>query len=142
MELQLLNCLDNDNVIGKTYTVIDTLDIKLKSNVNIQSPTLILTKKPTINYDEVNYAKLLERFYFVTSFQQGKTNFITLNLKEDVLETFKDDILNGTAIITRSQKPTYDTDGLTSDSRTETDLFNSDTTLEDVESYILNTIGG
>ena len=94
MELILYHTYDSQNTINKDLTLITTKNINLKQSTNLYQTFLILKNDNTIDYSKVNYAKMLSKFYFVSYETIANNNFVRLNLKEDVLETYKDDILN------------------------------------------------
>ena len=78
MELNLYVVNDSDNVINKELTNKTTINISLKRDVDISSPSLILLDGEGINYSDFNYAEISElgRFYLgstaVILFEQDK----------------------------------------------------------------------
>lgn len=85
---------------GATYTDINC---KLKNDTSEHDPILILNSS-TFNY---NYAYISDwgKYYFVTDVVSVANNLIEYHLSEDVLATFKPDILNTEARVV------YSTDG-------------------------------
>lgn len=142
MELDLYSTKDGNNTIGKSLTLLKKININLKNRDDITSLDLILDRS---NFPEhCNYAKisLLNRYYFVTDIQQTNYNFVRVHLDSDVLETNKGVILSAMATITGKSKPSYISNSLPVDSRTEQEKFESDKTLPDKSSYVIVTIGG
>lgn len=92
MKLELYSTQDSFNTINKDLTLIKEIEIRLKANIDLYNPSLIMTKQNF--YNNVNYAKLLDRCYFVEIQNHPNNNFILLNLHEDVLQTYANDILN------------------------------------------------
>lgn len=92
MKLELYSTHDSFNTINKDLTLIKEIEIRLKANIDLYNPSLIMTKQNF--YNNVNYAKLLDRYYFVEIQSHPNNNFILLNLHEDVLQTYAKDILN------------------------------------------------
>lgn len=92
MKLELYSTHDSYNTINKELSLIKEIDIRLKANIDLYNPSLIMTKQDF--YNNVNYAKLLDRCYFVEIQNHPNNNFILLNLHEDVLQTYAKDILN------------------------------------------------
>ena len=92
MKLELYSTHDSFNTINKDLTLIKEIEIRLKANIDLYNPSLIMTKQNF--YNNVNYAKLLDRYYFVEIQNHPNNNFILLNLHEDVLQTYAKDILN------------------------------------------------
>jgi len=99
MKLELYSTHDSFNTINKDLTLIKEIEIRLKANIDLYNPSLIMTKQDF--YENVNYAKLLDRYYFVEIQNHPSNNFIILNLHEDVLQTYANDILNTSQDIVR-----------------------------------------
>lgn len=145
MELKLYHTLDNENVINKTLTLIHTMKIKLKDTVSITNPILILSEVPGVNYFRCNYCYLSEfnRYYFIRDIELMSTKNYKLQLEVDVLESFKEDILNSDAQIKRTIR-TGDFVYINNiiDVRKEIDIFESANTLIKQKDIVLSTIGG
>ena len=90
---------DSYNTINKDLSLIKEIEIRLKANIDLYNPSLIMTKQEF--YNNVNYAKLLDRYYFVEIQNHPNNNFILLNLHEDVLQTYANDILNSSQDIVK-----------------------------------------
>ena len=136
MDLILYKTTDSSNVIGKTLTDQLEININLKRSEDQEKPRLLL-KNDGNKYTGYNYAyiDLFKRYYFVESINNnGK--IIELQLETDVLETYKDDILNAKASIT-----SYYPDNTVTDVRKRKDVYTSDVTLPDDETMILVTTG-
>lgn len=99
MKLELYSTHDSYNTINKELSLIKEIEIRLKANIDLYNPSLIMTKQDF--YNNVNYAKLLDRCYFVEIQNHPNNNFILLNLHEDVLQTYANDILNSNQDIIR-----------------------------------------
>lgn len=141
MKLYLYNNKSSDNTINKKIDLIDTLDIHLSNNENILAPTLLLTRKQNINYDLVNYAKMLDRFYFVDTRNYKNNKFIILNCGEDTLETYKEDILNSSQdIIAKSKAGNVKQKNVSYETITKT--FNSDTKIDTSTNSIIMVTSG
>lgn len=91
MELQLYKSNSSFNTINKNLTLLDTLKIHLKQNANLLSTQIIIHNNDKLK--ELNYAKMLDRYYFVQVQTLNNNKFLLLNLDEDVLETYKKEIL-------------------------------------------------
>ena len=106
MELNLYVVNDSDNVINKNLTNKVTINISLKRDVDISSPSLILLDGEGIDYSDFNYAEISElgRFYFVNNVQRLNHKMIQVDLVCDVLETYKADVLASTARFNRAIK--------------------------------------
>lgn len=91
MELQLYKSNSSFNTINKNLTLLDTLKIHLKQNANLLNTQIIIHNNDKLN--NLNYAKMLDRYYFVQVQTLNNNKFLLLNLDEDVLETYKKEIL-------------------------------------------------
>ena len=141
MKLELLHTDNEPNFIPKDFKVIDTLDISLKRTQGILNPIILIKRKEAIDYEQVNYARLQDtRFYFVSDLDTGNKDIITLRLKEDVLETYKDDILNSSFdIIEKGQ--TNNIQDVPVSKEVETVTYKSPTVLPKTSSVIMVTVG-
>lgn len=99
MKLDLYSTHDSYNTINKELSLIKEIEIRLKANIDLYNPSLIMTKQDF--YNNVNYAKLLDRYYFVEIHNHPNNNFILLNLHEDVLQTYANVILNSSQDIVK-----------------------------------------
>lgn len=145
MELRLYNTLDSDNVINKTLTRIYTMNIKIKDTISITNPILILSKVDKLNYFECNYCFLsgLNRYYFIREIEVLNNNNYRFILECDVLESFKNDILNSYAEYKRKVKQgDYLQVNNINDVRKEIDIYESNVSLNGDKSIIFSSIGG
>lgn len=138
MELILYNTNDTANTLNKDLTELVTLDINFKQGQNMFSPTLVLTKKNVPI--KTNYCKLGTKYYFVNSTYEYHTDYLILNLYEDVLQTYKDDILNSETDVISKSKIDYNTTVSTTN-RVVDEIIKSDVTLDENESIIVQTNG-
>ena len=144
MELNLYVVNDSDNVINKNMTNKVTININLKRDVDISSPSLILLDGQGVNYSDFNYAEIAElgRFYFVNNVQRLNHKMIQVDLVCDVLETYKADVLASKARFNRAIKTGDYFIGQVDQSYIKTiSKHNSDVTLGDETSMILTTVG-
>ena len=105
MELKLYQNKSSENTINKDLTLITTKNINLKQSTNLYETFLFIKNDGITDFTKVNYAKMLNKFYFVSYETIANNHFIKLNLKEDVLETNKDFILNSSADIIEKSTP-------------------------------------
>lgn len=105
MELQLFQNKSSENTINKDLTLITTKNINLKQSTNLYQTFLVFKNDNITNYSKINYAKMLNKYYFVSHETLQNNSLIRLNLKEDVLETYKDNILNSSADIIEKSTP-------------------------------------
>ena len=145
MEIVLYNTVDNENVINKSLTEKYVLDIKLKNDTSIIEPLLILNDKKTMNFQECNYCFISEfdRYYFIRSIESMNNNLWGLRLECDVLESFKDDILNSHAEYKRTIKEGDFLDfNAVTDLRKDIDIYDSNVTISGNKNIVFSTIGG
>lgn len=102
MKLFLYKTDDSPNTINKTLSDSLELNINLKKDTDIITPELVLKG----DFRGFNYAHIpeLNRYYFINSMEQLNFTLAKLHLECDVLETYKDDILNSSGIIRRDIK--------------------------------------
>lgn len=138
MKLTFYNNKDTTNTINKDLTELSTIDINFKQGQNMYTPSLVLTKTnvPPLS----NYVKLAEKFYFINSTYEFHTTYLIINLIEDVLETYKDDILKSETDVTSKSKIDYNSTVATN-SKVTTDIVKSNITLPDAQSIIVQTNG-
>lgn len=94
------------NHINKTFYDLTNMVLKLKSDFDIYNPSIVISGVVS-DLEEFNYFKFtdLERYYYVRDTEIINNKLLKFNLVCDVLETYKPDILNSTAILKRKLKP-------------------------------------
>ena len=140
MELILYHTNDSQNTINKEKTLITTKNINLKQSTNLYQTFLILKNDKATNFSKVNYAKMLNKYYYVSYETIANNNFIKLNLKEDVLETYKDAILNTDFDIVAKSEIDY-TSNVPTSKKVQTKIIKSNVILADDENIIVQTSG-
>lgn len=139
MKLELYKNDSGYNTINKALTLLTTLNIHLKQHTNLLNTQIIIHNSEQLK--NLNYAKMLDRCYFVQVQTLNNNKFLLLTLDEDVLETYKQDILNSTQdIIRKSIAGNVKQTNVSTD--TETETFKSNKGL-DGKGYeiILQTVG-
>ena len=91
MKIELYKSNSSYNVINKELTLLTTLNIHLKQGANLLHTQIIIHNNNQLK--ELNYAKMLDRSYFVQVQTLNNNKFLLLTLDEDVLETYKKEIL-------------------------------------------------
>lgn len=140
IDLILYSINDGDNVINKSLINGVTVPINLKNNFDIINPEIVLNG----DYRGFNYAHIpsLNRFYVITNIEQLNLRLVKLVMSCDVLETYKDDILNSHAEYMRNIKNgdyvqfSTDSSALTSVSK-----HLSNVTMIEENNLIITTIG-
>lgn len=141
MKVEFYKTSDNLKTVNKTLTLNKTLDIVFRQSVDEQNPVIIMSID---NLQDANYIHIptFKRYYFISDIDNYTANLVRLHLTTDLLMTYKDIILNTTVQITATEKPSYLSTGLPTQTTTTKRIVKSDTTLEKENSLILTTIGG
>lgn len=145
MELKLYVVEDGDNVLNKTLSDELIIQINLKRDVNLFTPSLIIRDSSAIDINRFNYCVIpvLNRNYFIRTINNIGNDLWRLDCECDVLETYKNDILNSDALLNRSLKNgdflinTIDTTIIKTISK-----YNSDVTLIEEKTNVISVIGG
>ena len=87
MKLELYKSSSSFNTINKELTLLTTLTIHLKQGANLLHTQIIIHNSEQLK--ELNYAKMLDRCYFVQVQTLNNSKFLLLTLDEDVIETYK-----------------------------------------------------
>lgn len=145
MNIQLCSNTSEKNKINKTINTGITLSGSLRNESNVVNPSIIINiDNPTI----YNYAYIPEfnRYYFITNYISLRTGMWQINLKSDVLMSFKDSILSSEVLINKTEttgKNNYLTgSNWVSNCKTKTDILTFPHGLLDDGKYILITAGG
>ena len=139
MELQLFQNKSSENTINKDLTLIATKNINLKQSTNLYQTFLVFKNDNTTDYSKINYAKMLSKYYFLSHETLQNNSLIRLQLKEDVLETYKDDILNSSADIIEKSTPN-NIRNITTSKEVETFKLKSSVVLPKTQSVIMVTV--
>ena len=138
MQLELYKNKSSFNTINKELSLLATLNIHLKQGANLLHTQIIIHNNDQLK--ELNYAKMLDRYYFVQVQTLNNNKFLLLTLDEDVLETYKKDILASSQdVIEKSTAGNIKQTNVSPETVSKT--FNSDTKLDDGSSIIMVTSG-
>ena len=100
--ITFLKCSSENNVIGKSWDETTlALEGKLIYNQSITSPKFLVSRN-AIGYNYC-YIALFGRFYFINDIVCRENGMEEISLSVDVLQSFKDGILNCKAIIERQK---------------------------------------
>lgn len=139
MELKLYQNKSSENTINKDLTLITTKNINLKQSTNLYETFLVFKNDNSTDYIKVNYAKMLNKNYFVSHETLQNNSLIRLHLKEDVLETYKDNILNSSADIIEKSTPN-NVRNIETSKEVETFKLKSTVVLPKTQSVIMVTV--
>lgn len=145
MEIVLYSTTDGENIINKDLDEKYRFNIKMKKDIDLITPTIILNDKGAMNFNSCNYCYIEEfnRYYFIRTVENLSNRIWALVMECDVLESFKNDILNSDAEINRRIKEgDYFSTNMKVETIREIDVYKSDVTLVNEKNIILSTIGG
>lgn len=129
LKVTLYSIKDAKNVINKTLDNGTDYNIRLKDATTIDDCIIEIHTNNNIVNSNYCYIPLFSRYYFINDIEIFPNNVYRLHLHIDVLESYKDDILNSTGVI-------YDTP-------TKETKIESNITLPKNESHIIMvTVGG
>lgn len=138
MKLEFFHTDDSSNTINKTLTKIREKDVTLKASTDILAPRMVFLAKDFTS--KINYMKMLDKYYFVDLQFIRNNSLVIVSSSIDVLETYKDNILNSQADIIKKSKPSNIKQTDVSQ-ETITKIFKSDVTIPDGSSIIMQTAG-
>lgn len=145
LDIILYSTNDGENILNKSLDEEYRFNIRLKNDTDIITPVITLNDKGEMNFNKCNYCyiEVLGRYYFIRSIENISNKIWKLDLECDVLQTYKDDILNSYAEVERVMK---EDDHVEVTANTETkktyEIYESDVTLEGDQTMILSSIGG
>lgn len=145
MQLVLYKNLSSDNTINKDLTDGTVFNINLKRETDILNPDLFLVRLTGIDYNDYNYAEIVElkRFYFINSISSVNASLFKLECSTDVLETYKAEILAGSGVMRRPVKTgDYGEVELDVSGKFLVSEYISDVILEPSDKSILSVLGG
>lgn len=142
MLMKLYTTKTPNNTIGKVLENETEYNIKFKSQADRTKPVVVLMSETMIDF---NYAYIpdFNRYYFVESIEITPNKIYNISLRCDVLESFKNDILESSGFVNQQTTPNkyYNSDYQT-EIKKEVDVIKSNVTLDTTKSPILVTIGG
>lgn len=142
MLMKLYTTKTPNNTIGKILENETEYNIKFKSQADRTKPVVVLMSETMIDF---NYAYIpdFKRYYFVESIEVTPNKIYNISLRCDVLESFKNDILESSGFVNQQTTPNkyYNSDYQT-EIKKEVDVIKSNVTLDTTKSTILVTIGG
>ncbi len=143
MKLVLYKNISADNSINKVLTDGTSFNINLKQQTDIVNPDIYLTTLTGIDYTDFNYAEIVElkRFYFIDSIGSVNASIFKLELRTDVLETYKQDILNSYAAFNKKlEAGDYGETNISLTGEVEITNYLSDVTLENFDNSLFSVL--
>lgn len=141
MQVEFYKTTDNARTVNKTLQLNKTLNIIFREAVDEQAP-LIIMNKSNINGSNYVHIPAFNRYYFISKIENYTASLVRIYLTTDLLMTYKDIILNSPVQITATEKPSYLSASLPTQSTISKRVVKSDVTLDNKNSMILTTIGG
>ena len=142
MLMKLYTTKTPNNTIGKVLENEKEYNIKFKAQADRTKPVVVLMSETMIDF---NYAYIpdFNRYYFIESIEVTPNKIYNISLRCDVLESFKNDILESSGFVNQQTTPNkyYNSDYQT-EIKKEVDVIKSNVTLDTTKSTILVTIGG
>lgn len=110
VSVELYKNLSDNRYVTKVIELMDTVVATWYENTSIVKPTIRFTF-PSELYD-VNYAKIpaFGRYYYITDARTLQGHGVEMDLRCDVLMTYKGTLLNSTQFISRNEgigKPSF-----------------------------------
>lgn len=147
MEIKLCQNLSENNIINKSIVEVDTATASIKGAISVEAPVLILAYDASLQ--DINYLKIPEfsRNYYITDMINLTGGRYEIRAKTDVLESFKDDILDLSVITDKRENINginlYLDDGsFITENREFNRVINFPYGFNDDGEYILITAGG
>ena len=104
MEVILYKNSSENNVIGKSLAQIKSVECNLKNDVSIINPTLVLNYTANILNSNYCFIPKFNRYYFIDEIVPITADRCIVKCRVDVLESFKDNILNLDCIVDKQEK--------------------------------------
>lgn len=140
MQVEFYKTNDNPRTINKTLSLNKTINIVFRQSVDEQAPVIIMNKN---NLGGSNYIHIpdFKRYYFISDVDNFNATLVKVQLATDLLMTYQDVILNSQVQITATEKPSYLSGSLPTQTTTTKRVVKSDVTLKPDTSLILTTVG-
>lgn len=103
MKIILYKNNSENNKIGKNLTLIREINGTLREQTSIMSPNFEVVGNDVLNSNYC-YIPNFKRFYFITDIESVKNDLWNIKMKVDVLESFKNEIGNNTATLSRQEQ--------------------------------------
>ena len=104
MEVILYKNSSENNVIGKSLAQIKSVEANLKNDVSIINPTLVLAYTENILGSNYCLIPKFSRYYFIDEIVPITADRCIVKCRVDVLESFKNNILNLDCIVDKQEK--------------------------------------
>ena len=147
MQVTLCNTPSERNIINKVIQDVISVNATIKGELSVENPVLILDY--TGDSNNINYMRIpeLHRTYFINEIIKLTGQRYEVHGKSDVLESFKNDILNMNCIINKQQSATQsnmflDDGSFVMENKEFNSVINFPNGFNETGEYILITAGG
>lgn len=146
MDIKLYHTNSPNNKIGKVLSSENIYTGSLRDSSEVVNPEVLIESSSVLNYNYA-YIPAFHRYYFIKGITSYRTGLWLVKMEIDVLETYKDDILELHCILeaTEDYKASNylpDSESWVSKVKAKTDIINFSNGLLDSGEYILITAGG
>ena len=143
MEIKLYNCKSSQNQISKYLENEITINGTIRTELSEMTPSIMLDASTLPKYNYC-YITSTDKYYYITNVTAMSNKMYKLDLQEDVLMTFKNEILNLNAIVSRSRygDPYIDGDNIQATSQSATTVINYQSGFSNTPHNIIITAGG
>ena len=145
MKLEIISCNDPKNKLNKTMNVLKSFNINLKDRADINNLSIIVNNSniPNDSFNMVSLEmKKTKYYYFVKSRTSFNKDLTKLELENDVLSTFNDQINNSTVIVKTESQSNYNNGSINYDVRPKIEIIKSDTDIPETNNTVMTTLGG
>mgnify|MGYP001099171439 CR=1 FL=1 len=104
MTVDIYKNLSENSVIGKTKTLVYQTPCEIKGESSIINPVLILQYNEQLFASNYVYIPAWSRYYFIDDVRVLTGGRVEVSLSVDVLESFKDSILELDVILSDTEK--------------------------------------
>lgn len=145
MKLEIISCNDPKNKLNKTMNVLKSFNINLKDRPDINNLSIIVNNSnvPNDSFNMVSIEmKKTKYYYFVKSRTSFNKDLTKLELENDVLSTFNEQINNSTVIVKTESQSNYNNGSINYDVRPKIEIIKSDTDIPETNNTVMTTLGG
>lgn len=145
MKLEIISCNDPKNKLNKTMNVLKSFNINLKDRADINNLSIIVNNSniPNDSFNMVSIEmKKTKYYYFVKSRTSFNKDLTKLELENDVLSTFNEQINNSTVIVKTESHSNYNNGSINYDVRPKIEIIKSDTDIPETNNTVMTTLGG
>lgn len=140
MVIKLYNNMSDINVLGKNLLNERTVNAVLKDTTNFLRPSLELnTPAQSFNYF---YIPSFGRYYFIDDYSIIRNNLLRIVGRVDVLETYKNDVLNSYGLMRKGKNYNKYYGTFESEVREERRIINFENNFNESGQLVLITVNG